>query len=232
VDDTNVAQKHLNAWVNIACDKSINANLVEVYFDIPVKTCISRDKVRTYSVGEVVILKMWEQMTGGYCKGDTQDYTPQLEGLPKAIIVDIDGTLALTTGRNIYDATKIHTDVPHLPVKWLINQMFWNAEGWNVPTHNSDPVSIIFLTGREGTEVCRTATDDWLKEHSGIRDYKLFMRPEGDNRKDSIVKIELYNEFVKNNYDVKFVLDDRDSVVNMWRKDLKLPCFQVWYGDF
>ena len=32
-------------------------------------------------------------------------------------------------------------------------------------------------------------------------------------------------------FDVKFVLDDRDQVVEMWR-DMGLPCFQVAPGDF
>lgn len=31
---------------------------------------------------------------------------------------------------------------------------------------------------------------------------------------------------------VKFVLDDRNQVVDMWRKDLGLTCLQVDYGDF
>jgi len=27
-------------------------------------------------------------------------------------------------------------------------------------------------------------------------------------------------------------LDDRNQVVDMWRRELALPCFQVNYGDF
>jgi predicted kinase len=220
VDDTNVAQKHLNAWSSIAEDKSIRANLIEVYFDVPVKECIERDKARDCSVGEVVILKMWEQLTGGYCKNNTQDYTKQDEELPEAVIVDLDGTLALTTGRNIYDDTQVHTDVPHAPVKYLVDLLY------------NKGVAIIFLTGRAGTNSCYTATLEWLDKNINIAYEALIMRPEGDSRKDSVVKKELYNEHVKDVFNVKFVLDDRDSVVDMWRKDLKLPCFQVWYGDF
>lgn len=58
------------------------------------------------------------------------------------------------------------------------------------------------------------------------------MRKTQDNRKDSIIKTEIYQEFIKEHYFVEFVLDDRNQVVDTWRKDLKLPCFQVNYGDF
>jgi predicted kinase len=220
VDDTNFAQKHLNAWMNIANDKSIQANLIEVYFDVDVKVCIERDKKRNVPVGEAIILKMWSDMTGGICKGDIHDYTTQNEELPKAVIVDIDGTLALTTGRNIFDDSKVHTDVPHKPVLDLVHLLYKNG------------FKIIFLTGRECTDSCYNATLKWLEDNVDIAFENLIMRREGDHRKDSIVKRELFDEFVKEDYNVQFVLDDRDSVVDMWRKDLKLPCFQVWYGDF
>ncbi len=233
VDDTNFASKHLNAWKSIAEEKSINANLIEVHFDIPIKECIKRDANRVNSIGEVRILQMWENMTGG-CIDDKRAYAEQDETLPKAIIVDIDGTLSLATGRNIYDDSMIHTDRVNEPVKWLISQIFWNAGTFQVgpPYDKIEEIKIIFLTGRAGSDICHEETMKWLKKHSGVRDFTLFMRPEGDDRKDSIVKTEIFNEQIKDNYNVIFALDDRDSVVNMWRKDLKIPCFQVWYGDF
>nr|DAI39653.1 MAG TPA: polynucleotide kinase [Caudoviricetes sp.] len=58
------------------------------------------------------------------------------------------------------------------------------------------------------------------------------MRKEKDYRKDSIVKTEIYNEYIKDKYCVTAVFDDRDQVVNdCWRK-LGLLCNQVWKGDF
>ena len=58
------------------------------------------------------------------------------------------------------------------------------------------------------------------------------MREEGDFRKDSIVKEEFYNDVIRDKYFVKYILDDRDQVVEMWRKKLNLPCFQINYGPF
>jgi hypothetical protein len=58
------------------------------------------------------------------------------------------------------------------------------------------------------------------------------MRRTGDRRKDSKVKREMYERTVPGTYDVLLVLDDRNQVVDMWRKELGLPCFQVDYGNF
>ena len=58
------------------------------------------------------------------------------------------------------------------------------------------------------------------------------MRDGADLRKDSIVKREFYDNEIRDQYFVEFVLDDRNQVVDMWRKDLGLTCLQVNYGDF
>lgn len=77
----------------------------------------------------------------------------------------------------------------------------------------------------------RRVTEAWLN-HNGITRYKnLYMRKNGDKRKDYVVKKELYETHIKETYEVLFVLEDRDQVVKMWR-DLGLTCLQVAYGNF
>lgn len=56
--------------------------------------------------------------------------------------------------------------------------------------------------------------------------YDLFMR-----EADYIVKAELFDKYVRHNYNVIGVLDDRTQVVNMWRS-MGLTCLQVAPGDF
>jgi hypothetical protein len=51
------------------------------------------------------------------------------------------------------------------------------------------------------------------------------------NRKDAIMKEELYRQHIEGKYNIKFVLDDRQQVVDMWR-GLGLTVFQVDEGDF
>ena len=57
------------------------------------------------------------------------------------------------------------------------------------------------------------------------------MRKTGDNRKDCVVKREIFDAEIKDKYYIKFILDDRNQVVDMWRK-MGLTCLQVADGDF
>ena len=57
------------------------------------------------------------------------------------------------------------------------------------------------------------------------------MRAEGDNRKDAIVKMELFNKYIRHHYNVRRVYDDRQQVVDMWRS-LGLTVLQVAPGQF
>lgn len=52
------------------------------------------------------------------------------------------------------------------------------------------------------------------------------MRQTGDLKKDGIIKQEIYEQYIKDKYNVKFILDDRNQVVEMFRS-LGLTVFQV-----
>jgi hypothetical protein len=88
---------------------------------------------------------------------------------------------------------------------------------------------IIFASGREDS--CRAETARWLKDRCGIRAFSLYMRKTGDNRKDSIVKEEIYKNDILPEYYVAFVLDDRQQVVDALR-EIGLTVFQVAPGKF
>jgi hypothetical protein len=138
--------------------------------------------------------------------------------LQPAILCDIDGTLAHMRGRSPYDWGRVEEDFVDENVREILELYHYNTE-----------VRIILLSGRD--DVCRKETIRWLDHHLVSYD-ELLMRSNGDNRKDNIVKAELFNEFVKDRYKVRFILDDRDQVVKMWREELGLTCFQVAPGDF
>lgn len=137
-----------------------------------------------------------------------------------AIIVDLDGTLAIHNGRRPYEYHKCDTDLPNAPVVALVRAMDCRVD------------EIIFLSGREDS--CYDLTRAWICKHvSPLHvDSPLFMRATGDYRKDALVKREIYEEQIAPEYDVLFVLDDRDQVVNMWREKLGLTCLQVAPGNF
>ncbi len=136
--------------------------------------------------------------------------------IKQAIICDIDGTIAIKGDRSPYDWKRVGIDTVNMPVYDVLEAM------------RNDHKAILMLSGRDS--ICRPETENWLKEYSISYD-GLFMRSEGDNRKDLIIKKELYENNIKNKYDVLFVLDDRNQVVKMWREE-GLTCFQVAEGDF
>ena len=76
----------------------------------------------------------------------------------------------------------------------------------------------------------RSPTERWLALH-GIAYDRPLMRAADDNRKDVVVKREMYEAHIEGRWSILFVLDDRDQVVEGWRS-LGLTCFQVAEGDF
>jgi len=140
--------------------------------------------------------------------------------LPKAIICDIDGTLALLGNRSPYDASTSEEDVLNHPVANILEVY---------SQQKSFEITVLLITGRE--DMYRPQTIAWLAAHK-IPYNQLYMRKSGDKRKDTVIKKEVYTKHIQDTYDVLFVLEDRNQVVEMWRKELRLTCLQVEYGDF
>ena len=84
------------------------------------------------------------------------------------------------------------------------------------------------MTGRDAT--CYEETAKWLDFHDIDADF-VGMRDVGDKRPDAVVKKEIYDEHIKDKFNVLGVFDDRNSVVDLWRS-LGLTCFQCNYGNF
>lgn len=131
---------------------------------------------------------------------------------------DIDGTLALMSDRSPFDWHRVGEDKLNAPIASIVRKY----------SKKPSLVRVILVSGRDS--ICRPETEAWLKDNY-IEYTQLIMRPKGDNRKDSIVKQELYETYIEPDYKVLFVLDDRDQVVKMWR-ELGLTCLQVAEGDF
>ena len=207
IDDTNFAPKHIE-HIRQLVDRDVRV-IIKV-FDATVEECIERDLQRPKSVGAKVIRQMYNQ----YLKPKTEVYDGA--GLPKAIICDIDGTLAIMGDRSPYDWAKVGRDALNLKVARLITLM--RIYGYKV----------ILVSGRDSE--CLEQTLQWLKDKNVNFD-SLIMRPEGDKRKDCLIKEEIFEENIRGKFDIEFVLDDRNQVVEMWR-DLGLTVLQVAEGDF
>lgn len=141
---------------------------------------------------------------------------------PKALVVDVDGTVARRTDErpDPYDMTRVSLDAPIQPIIDLANTL--------ASVHDA---AILIVTAREDTGNCYVDTLAWLHKH-GLFPRDMFMRTNKDYRADAIVKSEFYRDMIAPNYEVLYVLDDRDPVVKMWREEHGLTCLQVAEGSF
>ena len=144
----------------------------------------------------------------------------------KAILVDLDGTLTNVDHRVNFvrmepkNWQEFNDRMIHDPINEWCQELIRAMKAQNY--------EIIFVTGR-GNDY-RAETETWLLKHN-INYDQLFMRSIGDFREDADVKEEIYLKSIKDNCQVLFVVDDRKSVVERWRK-LKLICLQCDWGDF
>lgn len=209
--------------------KKYKIQFEEKFFNVSVEKCIERDLGRKNPVGEAIIRGMYNKyLKTPIIKTDNRFILKQDPRLPKCIIVDLDGTLALHNGRGPFDYAKCGTDIVNIPVKHIVQSYGLLYDYTVMDTDGEEENYIIILSGRD--EICRNESLKWLDDNN-IPFNHLFMRPKGDYRKDAIVKQEIYEREIKGKYYVEFILDDRDQVVKMWR-DLGLLCLQVYYGDF
>jgi predicted kinase len=234
VDDTNLRSRFARAWADLA-DQLRCEFQVRDFTDVPLATCLERDAARGAAGGREVSAEVIEGMYrrylaagrlapvrpgtqppgGGTAGASTHVYRPD-ESKPPAWLVDLDGTLALMNGRGPFEWHRVGEDAPNQPVVDLVRRL------------HADGVSILVVSGRDGSceELCRR----WLVQHQVPFD-DILMRKAGDNRRDSIVKREIFDNSIRDAWWVQGVLDDRNQVVDMWR-DLGLLCAQVAPGDF
>jgi hypothetical protein len=181
-------------------------------FDISVKKAIERDNDREEKVGEGVIKKMHKDYLALFDSFDFKTVKqhrgvyvqPDFESkLPQAVLFDIDGTLALMGNRGPFEWHNVDRDI----LNKIVSEQ--------IQFHKSFDRKIILVTGRD--ESCRQLTKDWC-EFYGIEFDEMYMRPAGDGRKDTVVKQEIYESYIKDTYNVLCVYDDRLQVLDMWFK--------------
>jgi predicted kinase len=128
----------------------------------------------------------------------------QDESKPKAIIIDIDDTVARKGHRHHFDWKKVGEDAPIKDMLTLIDSLDKN-------------IIRIYTTGR--SEVCRADTIAWLTKHSNIdwNEDLLFMRAKSDFRKATETKKELF-EKINKHYHVIAWFDDDQRIIEQFRE--------------
>lgn len=145
----------------------------------------------------------------------------------KTIIFDIDGTLADIRHRRPFLEqeipdwkafnNKMGDDTPNTPVIALYKTLWHSGE-----------YDIILTSGR--AERDRKITEQWLIWND-IPFNRLEMRKDKDNRADYTIKQEILDMFIKEGKEILFAVDDRQQVVDMWRRN-GITCLQCDVGDF
>lgn len=237
VHDMNLKKAYRKRWASYAVKHGAEFKYIDLTY-VPLEDCLARN-LRRFDFGagrfvpEDVIIDNHKRYISNKMPVETPDslvealkdvaqghdpyeYTP---GLPEAIIVDIDGTVADCTGvRNPYDTSRYHLDKPNEPVIRAVQEEAYQLNR-----------KILFVSGRD--EKFWTITYEWLMEHVKVPVEILAMRPEGDTRRDDIIKLELFDHHIRGNYNISRVYDDRNRVVKAWRS-IGLTVFQVAEGDF
>lgn len=150
-------------------------------------------------------------------------------------VFDLDGTIALNAHRQHHllppaghvpgeyykkdwDAftMECHKDIPDKPVIEIMASL---------QAHS--PVVIVSGRGMKAHEL----TLQWLADHF-VPYHSLYMRPIGDHRDDCELKLEMLKRAeLEYGVTAKAIFDDRQKVVNMWRRE-GYVCCQVAPGDF
>jgi hypothetical protein len=135
---------------------------------------------------------------------------------PTAIIIDLDGTIAHNvTDRGWFDETRMHEDA----LDEVIHEVVCGAV-------NFGHVSII-VSGR--SEASRTQTLAWLDFHGVPYDIVILKPDEMGHESDTDVeyKARVYREQIEPKYDVRYAIEDRNSIVKMWREEFGLKVLHV-----
>lgn len=237
VHDMNLRERYRNQWAKIAYNQGAEFDIIDLT-SVDLAVCWSRNMKRAEQgkrfVPNHVISELHSKfvvpLQGQPVKApeiDSQALSPLVRydpgpKLPKAIIVDLDGTVALCAGvRSPYDYSRVRFDKPNLPV---IKQV--QDEAYKLGT------KILFVSGRLAPidSQCYNDTLEWLYEHVKVPVEMLAMR-EVDGIDDTVIKYEIFHNLIRDKYNVKYALDDRNRVVSMWRS-IDLLCLQVADGDF
>lgn len=207
VDDTNFYKPHEYDLKLISDEFEVDFEVME--FDTSLEECIRRDEKRKPSVGKEVIINMWKK----YLKPLPYEAPKGVDTL--GYIFDIDGTLALNNGhRGFHDYDKVFDDTPNYPIIAMAHTLY--DAGYK----------ILIVSGRKDS--CRKDTERWLKKY-GVKYEELFMRKTGDNRNDAVVKKEIFENEIRQNYLPMGIYDDRPRVIRMW-KELGLFVFDCGDG--
>jgi predicted kinase len=232
VDATHLNASHLRKWARLATRLGVDFNVVDVHADIA--ECKRRDHARMLAGGRYVGDKVIDRQARQYpvhkwptitAEPFTVEPVEWIEGLPEAIIVDLDGTLfhMVEGGRSPYDYDRVDEDVIDEAIRGIVAD-YARRGGY-----------VLIVSGRDHT--CREKSKRAMWDND-VFFHEFFMRDANDRDErgnklpDYIVKARIFDAHIRGRYNIRFVLDDRTQVVDHCWRAMGLKCLQVAPGDF
>ncbi|HWY36202.1 MAG TPA: hypothetical protein VNX68_16270 [Nitrosopumilaceae archaeon] len=135
----------------------------------------------------------------------------------KAIISDLDGTLALLGGRDPYkQQSRLMEDI--------VNEQLLNV----IELYLSQGYELLVLTGRD--EEHRALTEEWLAL-ANLHPAEMYMRPWGNYDNARILKEWYLENVIQQKYEVVLAFEDLFAIAQMYRKH-GIDCWQVQSDPF
>lgn len=195
--DTNLAPQHELKAKELAAKYNVKVQIKD-FTHVSMQECLQRNASRANPVPTKVIYDMHRKFLKKPFVYAVQDAT-----LPRAIICDIDGTIAELGKRNPYDQSTCYDDEVIEPVCNLMLLL-------------STWYKLIFMSGRE--EPCRFNTLRWLKEKAKLPVEALYLNQEAERRSSTITKTEMFKKHIKGKYYISYVIEDRDKNIRAWQE--------------
>lgn len=210
ISDTNLNPDIRQKWVDWAENNGYEVEYK--YFPATWETLVKRNAQREGGLPEHILwsqYKRYMQQFGYIGEHKLEVYETSLN-LPYTVIVDLDGTVADMKGvRKPFQWDLVDKDNPRQTIIDMVQ---------GVAMHTGH---ITFLSGRDGE--CYDKSYSWIENNIITDDIKrlgvqwdLFQREPKDNRKDDVVKYELFNNHIRGKYDPVSVFDDRYSIIRLW----------------
>ena len=202
VDATNLNPKHEYRLRRLAEELGVKFVINDEFLKVSPEECVRRDLHRgENAVGADAIWEMYNK----WIRPLPDRVLEKNSDKRRCILIDLDGTLAQNvTGRSYYDMSRVNEDTPNPLISFIIDCIAGAGEYY---------ADIVIITGRN--EAGRVLTEQWL--YDNCLDYEaLYMRKEGDKRRDDEVKLEILEEEILPKYAVLGVIDNSKRCCQMY----------------
>lgn len=217
IDDTNLNPGTMQSWKDLATQTLGTRIEIVDMTDVQVELCVMRDNERPESVGGTVIKNM------------ALRYGLKTFSQGSVVLCDIDGTISDATHRLHHvkvaegekkDWKSFFAEMDKDPVRDDVRKMLID--------HYNKGKNIIFMSARPDSY--RDVTLKWLHDNNLSFAYTVIMRNSQDKRPDTDTKRDMLNSHFPDKGVIDTIIDDRPSVIRLW-KEMGLNVVDVGKGE-